>query len=369
MREIVRHLAGATLQCVALLTWIHTGTAQTETPDLAERVLESVVRIETDTGAGSGFVVGDNGLIITNSHVLRNVDAARVQLANGETFDQMVILADDAGMDLALLRVPSTSLRALCIGDDTHIQRGESVLVFGAPLGLSGTVTQGIISARRVIDGTQVLQLDAAAAPGSSGGPVVADNGCVVGVLTAGIPSEDFNFAVASRYIGPLRDPLFHLREPRLITGERLRASDTRTASNRGFPRSKYGSVQSILEGIPDVCIRATGRRALGSVRYVREVLDRAGRFTVVRECSRSTEIVLLLVDGDESSETMFIPYLETVLPLNVTYGSFVLAAVAHDGTEPFWSEAMRITWMARGAALDLTKAFVNWTNNWYPRK
>ena len=172
------------------------------TPDsvagIAARVLPSVVSIETMSkdggGSGSGFVIDPNGYLLTNNHVVADALTIKVILNDGREFAAK-ILGRDESYDLAVLKIKVTGLKALQFGDSEKVQVGDSVIAFGSPLGLSGTVTQGIISAkdRPVTAGDDTsstsfisaLQTDAAINPGNSGGPLVDATGAVIGVNSA----------------------------------------------------------------------------------------------------------------------------------------------------------------------------------------
>ena len=172
------------------------------TPDsvagIAARVLPSVVSIETMSkdggGSGSGFVIDPNGYLLTNNHVVADALTIKVILNDGREFAAK-ILGRDESYDLAVLKIKVTGLKALQFGDSDKVQVGDSVIAFGSPLGLSGTVTQGIISAkdRPVTAGDEnsstsfisALQTDAAINPGNSGGPLVDATGAVIGVNSA----------------------------------------------------------------------------------------------------------------------------------------------------------------------------------------
>jgi putative serine protease PepD len=181
---------------------------------LSARVLPSVVSIETISsdggGAGSGFVIDPNGYLLTNNHVVAGATAIKVVLNDGREFAAK-ILGRDESYDLAVLKIKVTGLKALQFGDSEKVQVGDSVIAIGSPLGLSGTVTQGIISAknRPVIAGDRnsstsfisALQTDAAINPGNSGGPLVDVTGAVIGVNSA-IATLGSNFGSQSGSIG-----------------------------------------------------------------------------------------------------------------------------------------------------------------------
>ena len=169
---------------------------------IAQRVLPSVVSIATESsaggGTGSGFIIDSSGMILTNNHVVDDValngGVIRVTLNNGENYEGTIV-GRDAPYDLAVIKIAATNLPALQFGDSDKVEVGDSVIAIGSPLGLSGTVTLGIISAknRAVTAGTggsessfiNALQTDAAINPGNSGGPLVDATGAVIGVNSA----------------------------------------------------------------------------------------------------------------------------------------------------------------------------------------
>ncbi|MEU6780774.1 trypsin-like peptidase domain-containing protein [Nonomuraea angiospora] len=156
----------------------------------AARVLPSVVSVETGGGGGSGFVVDGRGHILTNAHVIRGGDRATVVLSDGRRINARVIGEDD-DEDLAVLEVDyPRELTPATLGRSGDLAVGDQVLAIGSPLGLSGTVTAGIVSAldREVRLGSArrtAVQTDASINPGNSGGPLVNARGEVVGVNTA----------------------------------------------------------------------------------------------------------------------------------------------------------------------------------------
>ena len=169
---------------------------------IAQRVLPSVVSISTrsigGSGTGSGFVIDSSGYILTNNHVISKAaqtgGSIQVSLSDG-TFYSAKVIGRDASYDLAVLKINASGLKALQFGDSDAVAVGDLVIAIGSPLGLSGTVTTGIISAknRAVTAGESdsessfinALQTDAAINPGNSGGPLVDATGAVIGVNSA----------------------------------------------------------------------------------------------------------------------------------------------------------------------------------------
>jgi putative serine protease PepD len=186
--------------------------------DIAKRVIPSVVSIEATTknggATGTGFVIDSAGYILTNNHVIAEAVSGNgtinVTLNNGQKYSAKVV-GRDSSYDLAVLKIATTGLTALQFGDSDKVAVGDSVIAIGSPLGLSGTVTLGIISAkdRAVTAGEtgsdnsfiNALQTDAAINPGNSGGPLVDSTGAVIGVNSA-IATLGASFGSQSGSIG-----------------------------------------------------------------------------------------------------------------------------------------------------------------------
>lgn len=184
---------------------------------IAQRVLPSVVSISTQnsqgSATGSGFIIDSSGYILTNNHVVEGAvggGTLTVTLNDGRKMGAQII-GTDSSYDLAVLKIAVTGLPSLQFGDSDKIQVGDTVIAVGSPLGLAGTVTSGIISAKNravTAGGTSgessfinALQTDAAINPGNSGGPLVDVTGAVIGVNSA-IASMGSSFGGQSGSIG-----------------------------------------------------------------------------------------------------------------------------------------------------------------------
>jgi putative serine protease PepD len=168
--------------------------------DIAATVAPSVVSIQVSgadgQGTGSGFVIRDDGYILTNNHVIAGAvpdGRIRVTFVDG-TEEEATLVGRTADYDLAVLQVERTGMVPLVLGDSDGVVVGDPVIAIGAPLGLDGTVTSGIISAlNRPVSAGDVtdtafinaLQTDAAINPGNSGGPLVNGSGEVIGINSA----------------------------------------------------------------------------------------------------------------------------------------------------------------------------------------
>jgi putative serine protease PepD len=168
---------------------------------VAGRVLPSVVQIKVVTaqggGTGSGFVIDPDGLVVTNNHVVAGANGSQISVTFSDNRTVPARLVGRSGSyDLAVLKVSARNLKALPLGNSDSVVVGDPVIAVGSPLGLSGTVTSGIVSAkdRPVTAGARggddssyinAIQTDAAINPGNSGGPLVDLDGEVIGVNSA----------------------------------------------------------------------------------------------------------------------------------------------------------------------------------------
>ena len=211
--------------------------------DIYRRVSPAVVEVRIDfrggdsftrLGSGSGFLIDDQGHIVTNNHVIQDADRVRVNFQNGESVEAEV-LGTNPGNDLALLKVDSAVVEGIdpvALGDSSQAIAGQMAIAIGSPFGLDGSVTVGVISGvGRTLDSdiarpiAGVLQTDALISPGNSGGPLLNSSGEVLGINTAirvsrgaldlrspGLPS--IGFAVP---INTLADLLPRLKQKQVI--------------------------------------------------------------------------------------------------------------------------------------------------------
>jgi S1-C subfamily serine protease len=163
---------------------------------LVERVRDGVVLVTADRGrggsTGSGFMVDQAGFLVTNQHVVAGARSVAVQAEGASGPIAAEVLGADPATDVALLKIPrddAGALEPLRLGDDGSVRVGEPVIAIGAPFGLEGTVTSGIVSALdRIVTAPNgftiegAIQTDAAINPGNSGGPLIDSDGTVIGV-------------------------------------------------------------------------------------------------------------------------------------------------------------------------------------------
>ena len=206
---------------------------QDELPELVRRIKPSAVAVETfdargeKLSRGSGFFIGPDR-VVTNRHVIENAFKAEIHSFTGAVYPVKGVIAVDAEADIALLRVeaPATQVRPLSL-DRTSPQEGESVFVIGNPLGLEGSVSNGIVSAVRDIPTFgRIIQITAPISPGSSGSPVVNMLGQVIGVASLQVTGgQSVNFAIPSARISQLQDgPMLSLSDLVATSGKNKRA-------------------------------------------------------------------------------------------------------------------------------------------------
>lgn len=194
LRQIPLCIAIALLACSV-------ARAESKLADVIERVMPAVVSIYVEhgpnRGLGSGFVVGRDGRILTSQHVVGEEKTVYVRFRNGDSVMGRVVRASMFA-DLALIKVDVPDLPVAPIGDPSALRPGDTVLAIGAPMGLSETVTRGIVSSTaREVAGVKYIQTDAALNPGNSGGPLINELGEVVGVSTMKQrEAERLNFAI-----------------------------------------------------------------------------------------------------------------------------------------------------------------------------
>jgi S1-C subfamily serine protease len=199
----MRQLVSITF-CVVLLLTGSAGAAEPSelsAKDAFKKAKGAFVTIQASDGKlGSGFLISSN-YVVTNHHVIRGAKKVWVRrISDEKPVEVDAVMIETEENDLAILRIkdlPPDSIPLELAPADPPPEVGERVFVIGNPAGLEATITQGIVSGLRTQKGTLMLQVDAAAAPGSSGGPVMGGNGKVIGILSSGlIAADNMNFAV-----------------------------------------------------------------------------------------------------------------------------------------------------------------------------
>ena len=178
--------------------------------DLVNAIGDRVVLVKTAGGLGSGFIIHEDGYLLTNDHVIAGETEITITVfakgANGmdkKTWENVRVVASNAELDLALLKIESgdkTRFPTVPLGDSDELRQGQPVFAIGAPLGLERTVSQGIISLKnRIEDGRMYIQTTTQINPGNSGGPLFNLKGEVIGVNNMKIVApgaEGLGFAI-----------------------------------------------------------------------------------------------------------------------------------------------------------------------------
>jgi serine protease Do len=143
-----------------------------------------------ERGQGSGFIISKDGYILTNNHVVGDVDKITVILQDGRKFENAKLIGTDPDTEVALIKIPGNDFPVLPMGDSSKTEIGDWVIAIGNPFGLSETVTVGVISAVGrsnvgIAAYEDFMQTDAAINPGNSGGPLINLDGQVIGINTA----------------------------------------------------------------------------------------------------------------------------------------------------------------------------------------
>jgi S1-C subfamily serine protease len=168
----------------------------------ANGAIVSIVMSDKDGHAiaqGSGFLVSNDGVILTNYHVIAEGSSAVVKFPDGDYHAVDGVLASDKVRDIAVIKAHGRTFRALPLGNSDRVQVGEDVVAIGNPLSLESTVSNGIVSGIRAVkeEGGNYLQITAPISPGSSGGPLFNMAGEVIGITTMYLEGgENLNFAI-----------------------------------------------------------------------------------------------------------------------------------------------------------------------------
>ena len=259
------------------------------------------------TATGSGFVIDDDGHVLTNSHVVEGAEEIQVTLGASETTHSAEVVGADPATDLALLKVdaPARQFHPLALGDSSQVQVGDPVVAIGNPFGLDRTVTSGIVSAlQRQIQApngfaiSNVIQTDAAINPGSSGGPLIDASGSVIGInsqiqTSGGRGNVGIGFAVP---IDTARDVIEQLKDDGTVEHAYLgiaSATINRTVivqeAVAGGPAAKAG-----IEG-GDIIVEANGEE----ISSMEEVVN------LVNGAKPGDELELTVLRGGEEKALM----------------------------------------------------------------
>ncbi len=275
--------------------------------EMFERFMSRDGQNRVQQSLGSGVIVSKEGHIVTNNHVIDQMDAIEVQLHDGRKLAAKVIGVAPAN-DLAILKVENDALHPIPFGDSEKVDVGEIVFAVGNPFGLEETLTQGIISAkgRRGVEADgEFFQTDAAINPGNSGGALINVRGELVGINTAIYSqsggSQGIGFAIPSRTVRRILDSV--LKNGRVIRGYLGVTLETLTppvAQSLGVKEERGAIVTDVTPGSPadtaglkqkDVIVKFNDRP-------VKDIPDLRNR---VAEAEVDTKIPLEVVRGGQN--------------------------------------------------------------------
>ncbi len=232
---------------------------------------------------GSGFIVSPDGLIMTNNHVVKDMKEIKVTLPGNKEYKAKLIGAD-ADSDVAVIKIDAKDLPAVTWGDSSKLRVGEIVVAVGNPFGLSGTVTNGIVSATGrtnvgIIGYEDFIQTDAPINPGNSGGPLVNINGEVIGINTA-IATQSggymgVGFTIPSNSAKMVMDQLIkHGKVERGLLGVNIQDVSESLAKSFGRSDTSGALVSQVVPGSPsekagvkagDIILEFNGHQVTGA--------------------------------------------------------------------------------------------------------
>ena len=243
-------------------------------------------------GLGTGFIIREDGLIVTNAHVIRDADIIEVQLTeNSEKQYKAEVIGSDTRTDIALIRIkPDIKLSVASLGSSKDVEVGEWVAAFGNPYGHGHTMTKGVISSKgrsiREINKFPLLQTDASINPGNSGGPLVNSKGQVIGINSAiDARAQGIGFAIPIdevKTILPILEKSGSIKKG--FVGVDLADLDGQTLMYLGLEENNRGSlVRGLLANGPaekaglklyDVIIELNGQKVSDTQDLVNKIAD-----------------------------------------------------------------------------------------------
>lgn len=273
-------------------------------------------------GVGTGFIVAEEGYVVTNNHVIRSGGVFKVRLNDGRVASAALV-GSDQETDIAVLKIDVAGLTAIEFGDSDAAEVGDWVIALGSPFGLKDSVTAGIISARGREVGLSplesYLQTDATINPGNSGGPLVDMDGRVVGINTAiesrSGGSDGISFAIPSNMAKSVVESIIAGSAPsRGFLGIQMQPLDARTAAQVGF-NGQGVLVNQVVPGgaaanagvqAGDIVVKVNGEETTNPQRVMRAVRLCAPGVAVPIEVIRGGAVVSLMATlGDASKHVV----------------------------------------------------------------
>jgi serine protease Do len=293
--------------------------------DVVEKVYPSVVTIateittvdffnmpQTQSGAGSGWIIDKNGIIVTNNHVVEGAKKVTVALADGRTFQvDPANVYRDPSTDMAIIKIDAKDLPAASLGDSTKLRVGDWVVAIGNPLGLGLRAKQGIVSGLKVSLSVEqgqplddLIETSAAINPGNSGGPLANMSGQVIGITSAKISAvgvEGLGYAISIKTALPIIEQLItngYVIRPYL--GVQLYTVDQYVATINHLPVDKGVAITYVAPGSP---ADKAGLKAYDIITQFKdkEVTTDYELLQVLHSCQVGEEVKITIVRGKET--------------------------------------------------------------------
>jgi serine protease Do len=293
-----------------------------------EEVYPSVVAISTEVvaldifrtprtqkGAGSGWIIDKNGIIVTNNHVVEGAKKVTVELSDGRIFEaDPNNIHTDPFTDLAVVKINATNLPAASVGDSTQLRVGDWVVAIGNPLGQGIRAKEGTISGLKIsLDVDQgetlgdLIETSAAINPGNSGGPLVNMKGEVIGITSAKIAAvgvEGLGYAISTKTAMPIIEQLIrngYITRPYL--GVQLYTVDQYVAMANRLSVSKGAVVVYVKPGSPAA---EAGLQQLDVITHFKgkEVTTAEEVINAIHDSEIGEEVKITFVRGNETKTT-----------------------------------------------------------------
>lgn len=257
--SLARDLQPAVVNVSAMLAPTGKAPSSGQRPELQEQFFGMPPADAPERSQGSGFIIGGDGVILTNAHVVEGAKKIIVRLVDKREYEANVI-GKDLPTDVALIKISAKDrLPTLSLGDSDRLQVGEWVMAVGNPFGLDSSVSSGIVSAKGRHLGEaydRLIQTDASLNPGSSGGPLVNLNGQVVGISKAIVSQGGGNIGISfATPINLIKEILPQLRSQGRVTrgwaGLAIQEITPGLADTLGMETPNGALVAGVVEGGP----------------------------------------------------------------------------------------------------------------------
>lgn len=370
------HIASAVVAslCVALHGFgamAQASATSAQNPVSTARRATVTVRASAADGGkiGSGVIVASDGMILTAAHVVRGATSVQVVLPSGQSLDVYGLLYADYDMDLAVLKVDAVGLPTCPMGNSDSVSVGQRLFAIGSPLGLDLTISDGVLSSLRVDGKRKLLQVSIPVSPGSSGGPVITEDGRVVGLVVSaleGADAQNLNFALPINYAREIL-PIVSKRQPTAFAQAGAPTAATTTPGDQKSYRnivndslnidwfavdgtSSFSEQQvrrSVKEQVEGYYSASTSPSGAPTLERTERLLYRVGNGAVFERYTdgfRDDDRTVLTLEGSKARSAAYygnrVPLVQGIQPL--TYSLLV-----SDGT----AEARSGTLVQRGAA------------------